>query len=286
MRSVSGWKVVLVSQVLPAVLGFDGAMRAAGHDPVALLTTRREPSGVDRYPEFHTLMSGAPAHLDILIPRDKTRMASMIGPYEPDLLVCMGFPWLIPREVLAIPRLGAVNGHPSLLPRHRGPAPVAWAIRNGETEVGFSFHRMDEHFDTGRLLAQSSVPLDGTEDSWVTLGDKLAPMALGLIPRVLERIAAGDPGDPQEGEPSYAGFFGDDYAHIDWGLPAREVHNQVRAWRFMPFARDGVRGPLAELDGTTIRVLRTRLEAGEGQKVECGDGPLWVIETEPVEPLA
>ena len=82
---------------------------------------------------------------------------------------------------------------------------------------------------------------------------------------------------------SYAGFFGDDYVRIDWGAKARDVHNQVRAWHFMPFVPRGVRGPLAELEGTTVRVLRTRLEAGEGRRVECGDGPIWVLETEPFE---
>jgi methionyl-tRNA formyltransferase len=271
-----------VSQVLPAVLGFDGGLRAAGHEPVALLTTRRDPEDKDRYPEFEALIAGAPAHLDIVIPHDRTQIAPLLRAYEPDLLLCAGFPWRIPPEALAVPRIGGVNSHPSLLPRYRGPAPVAWAIRNGDAEIGFSYHSMDEDFDTGPVLAQGSVPLDDTDDSWRTLEDKIGPLALGLFQRTLERLEAGDPGDPQEGEASYAGFFGDDYVPLDWSRPAREVHNQVRAWRFMPFQPSGgVRGPLAELDGQTVRVLRTRLEPGEGDRVECADGPIWVVETEP-----
>ncbi len=58
-----------------------------------------------------------------------------------------------------MPRLGIVNGHPSLLPRYRGPFPIAWAIRNGETEIGMTFHLMDAAFDTGNVLAQKAVPL-------------------------------------------------------------------------------------------------------------------------------
>jgi methionyl-tRNA formyltransferase len=282
---VAGLRVVFVSQVLPAVVGYDGGLRAAGHEPVALLTTRRVPTDRDRYSGFQELVANAPSHLDILIPHHRSALAALIAPYKPDLLLCTGFPWRIPAEALAIPRLGAVNGHPSLLPRYRGPSPVAWAIRNGDTELGFTFHRMDEDFDTGPILAQGTVPLDEHDDGWETLGEKLAPLAFGLFTRALERLEAGDPGDPQEGEPSYAPFFDADYARIDWSRPAHDVHNQVRAWRFMPFQpAGGLHGAIAELDGGTVRVLRTRLAEGEGTRVECGDGPIWVLETEPVEP--
>jgi methionyl-tRNA formyltransferase len=279
---VAGWRVVLVSQVLPAVLAYDAGLRGAGHEPVALLTSRRSPED-KRYPDFQALIADAPTHLDVLMPRDRTQMAPLLAAYEPDLVLCMGFNWRIPPEALAVPRLGVVNGHPSLLPRWRGPSPVAWAIRNGERELGFTFHLMDEDFDTGPVLAQGSVPLDDNDDDWETLGDKFGPLAFGLLERALERLELGDRGDPQEGESTYAPFFDDDYVPLDWNRPAREVHNQVRAWRFMPFQPSGgVRGPVAELGGHTVRVLRTRLEPGEGQRVECADGPIWVLETEPV----
>ena len=71
----------------------------------------------------------------------------------------MGFPWKIPADALAVPTLGWLNGHPSLLPRHRGPIPVAWAIRDGDEEIGITFHRMDAELDTGAILAQAAQPL-------------------------------------------------------------------------------------------------------------------------------
>jgi methionyl-tRNA formyltransferase len=93
-------------------------------------------------------------------------------------------------------------------------------------------------------------------------------------------VEAGDPGDAQaEEDASYAGFFEPEYAEIDWTRPAEEVHRQVRAW-WVAAAHDGVRGPLAELDGRRVLVQRTRLDAAEGGKpVECADGPIWVLET-------
>ena len=277
-----GWRVVLISQVLPTVVGYDAGLRAAGHEPVALLTTRRSPDDADRYPLFEKLVAGAPPHLDVVIPHDRAQIAPLLAAYEPDLVVCMGFNWRIPPEALAVPRLGVVNEHPSLLPRWRGPSPVAWAIRNDERELGLTIHLMDEDFDTGPILAQGSVPLEDADDSWERLGDKLGPLAAGLRRQAFERLEAGDRGDPQEGESTYAGFFGDDYVRLDWSRPAREVHNKVRAWRFMFFPPPGgVRGPIAELGGATVRVLRTSLEPAEGVQVDCADGPIWVLETEP-----
>ena len=67
---------------------------------------------------------------------DKASLARLTRAYEPEIGLCAGYSWLIPPEVLAIPRLGVVNSHPSLLPRHRGPYPFAWAVREGDKELG------------------------------------------------------------------------------------------------------------------------------------------------------
>ena len=99
---------------------------------------------------------------------------------------------------------------------------------------------------------------------------------------MLERVAAGDPGDvqPEEGA-SWAGHFGEDYAEIDWSRSAREIHNQVRAWA-LTFGLARGAGPVATLAGERVRVLRTSLnERPAAMRVETGDGPLWVLAHEP-----
>jgi len=84
-----------------------------------------------------------------------------------------------------------------------------------------------------------------------------------------------------ERDASYAGFFEPEHAEVDWTRPAEDVHRQVRAW-WVAAARDGVRGPLAELGGERAYVVRTRLDAAEGGiLVECGDGAIWVLERHP-----
>jgi methionyl-tRNA formyltransferase len=152
---------------------------------------------------------------------------------------------------------------------------------------------MDDEFDTGAILAQGSVPVDD-DDHLQTVAEKLEPLAISLFGRVLERVASDDRGDPQPEEgASYAGLMEDEWAEIDWTRTAREVHNQVRSWT-LPSA-SGIRGALTELDGERLRVLRTSLHPAveaEGSPgmvigrddarllVQCGDRPLWVVETE------
>jgi methionyl-tRNA formyltransferase len=176
-----------------------------------------------------------------------------------------------------------VNNHPAFLPRHRGPYPLAWTFREGDAEFGATWHRMDAEFDTGPILAQSKVPLEDT-DCWIEeFAPKILQNSLSMLPAVFERLEAGDPGDPQSHEGvSWAGPFEEDYATVDWSQSAREIHNQVRAWRHL-FGAGDVEGPIAELDGERLKLLRTSLtDPGEGVRVvECGDGPIWVVETEP-----
>ena len=96
----------------------------------------------------------------------------------------------------------------------------------------------------------------------------------------MEQVERGDPGTPQSEEgASYVSFFEPDYAWIDWKRPAVEIARQVRAWRFHSAATP--HGALTELDGETVRVLGVSLEpADDGREMRCGDGTLWIVETE------
>jgi methionyl-tRNA formyltransferase len=174
-----------------------------------------------------------------------------------------------------------VNFHPSLLPRYRGPIPVAWAIRKGETEIGVTFHRMAPDLDTGPILSQAAITL-ADEWSWDELAPRLRETVQEILPTALERAELGDPGDPQaESQAEYLSFFEPEYATIDWSRPAAEIVRQVRSWRFGGAREGEEQGALAELDGERVRVLRAALEGPEGTPVECGDGTVWVRETEP-----
>jgi methionyl-tRNA formyltransferase len=274
------WRVVIVT-VLPVVAqNYTEVIRSLGHEPVAVITPRRRALDAPSMPFAAAHVGEDPPELDVLFAATNQSMARLLRAHEPDLAICTGFPWLLSPEAIGVPRLGIVNGHPSLLPRYRGPFPIAWAIRNGETEIGLTFHLMDAAFDTGNVLAQKAIPLTDDDDE-LTLFERFPAVVAELLPVVFARLAADDRGDPQVGG-EYQSMFEREYWQIEPSQPAAEVHRQVRAWSFIPPFRSDL-GPLVELDGERVRVTRTSLVEVEGAAVlECADGPLWVVESQPV----
>jgi methionyl-tRNA formyltransferase len=278
-------RIVLLTTVPPVAHAFVPALRELGHEPVAIVSARYRPDRLtaNRRAHLHEMVESAPAELDVLFPASKQPLERLFRAYEPDLVVCTGYSWKVTAEALAVPKLGAINSHPSLLPRHRGPIPFAWTLREGDSEWGITWHRMDAELDTGPILAQTSIPVLDDECTIDEIGPRIGAAALSLLPRALERVEAGDPGEPQtEQGATWAGYFGEDYATVDWSRPARAVHDQVRAWA-LTLGMSDVAGPFAELDDTRVRLLRTSLtERGDAvARVECADGPLWIVAYEP-----
>ncbi|HST16837.1 MAG TPA: formyltransferase family protein [Gaiellaceae bacterium] len=278
------WRVAIISQVAVAAQGYTEILRALGHEPVVHLAVRRVRPDLEPPPQVRDFLTRtfkeSPPDLDLVFPAHSRSLAPLLRAYDVDLAICTGFPWRIPADALAVPRLGIVNGHPSLLPRYRGPIPVAWAVRNGDTEFGLTYHLMDEQFDTGNVLAQAPIPFDD-EWSFEELNSKLAGAAAELVPIALGRLAAGDRGDPQTGG-DYHSLFEDEYMFVDLSKPAADVQRQARAWNFA-FSR-GPQGPILERDGGRIRLVRTSLTEVEGaERLDCADAPLWIVESEPAQ---
>jgi methionyl-tRNA formyltransferase len=282
-----GWRVVVIANVLPIAEPLIETVRGMGHDVVGWMI-QRNPKAVDHPPPpwGETTDKTAPQGVNLIWVRDKADLAPLLRALEPDVALCWGFSWKIPQEALDVARYGSVNQHPALLPRHRGPIPMSWALREGDSVFGVTWHRMDADFDTGPILAQSSIPVLDEETTMFETGPRWISAGIALLPEVFERLAAGDPGKPQGSEgASWAGMLGDDYATIDWSSQtAREIHNQVRAWTFA-FDMGPVPGPFAELDGKRVKVKRTLLtDPGDGSPaVDTADGKIWILETEPAE---
>ena len=256
------------------VEAYAAGLELLGHEVagVVAMRNRRRPDAAE------AILRAAPG---AVFADTKQELVPALEQIAPDVAICSGWGWRIPPEAIAVPRRGIVNGHPSKLPRWRGPNPLGWTLRADDPELGFTFHYMDADFDTGAILAQGTTPLRGDEFAR-HLFPLLRPVVAPLLVRALERVAAGDPGDPQPEEgATYAGHFEDEFAELDWTQPARAVFDQIRCW-FIP-SKSGILGPLTTLDGERVRVLDASLEPGEGREVECGDGhAVWVRETEPV----
>lgn len=274
-------RIAILTRLPAVVQGITPIIRERGHEIVGVVTTEGPPGRYGEVP-LSSLVDVRPAGVDVLIADNSTRFAPLLAALEPDLAVCGGFPVRIPADAIAVPPLGVLNGHPSPLPRYRGPNPIGWALRSGDPELGFTFHFMDADFDTGPVLLQGAAPLVDAERADDVLG-VLFGLWTTLLPEALARIELGERGAAQspEGE-SYAGFFEAEFVELDRTRPAEEVQRQVRAW-WVAAARDGVHGPLTEVNGERVRVLRSCLDDHEGgTRVLCGDGrPVWIVETAP-----
>ena len=155
----------------------------------------------------------------------------------PDVIIVAAYGLLLPRDVLTIPPRGCINTHASLLPRHRGAAPIIAAILAGDAETGITLMQMDEGLDTGPILAQRAIPIDD-DDTTGTLTPKLANLATELLSETLPRILAGEI-VPQPQDHARATMFKQikkEEGLIDWTRPATEIARRVRAFNPWPSA--------------------------------------------------
>ena len=129
----TGWRVVVIAASRPVAEALIDYVRGMEHDVVAWLTARR-PQNKDRPlpPWGETTDKTAPQGVNVILARDKADLAPLLRGLEPDVVLTWGFPWKLPQDALDVPRYGSVNQHPAPLPRHRGPIPMSWALRESK----------------------------------------------------------------------------------------------------------------------------------------------------------
>ncbi len=168
--------------------------------------------------------------------RDQDAVAELAS-LAPDLMVVAAYGLLLPPSVLAIPRLGCVNVHASLLPRWRGAAPIQRAIAAGDAVTGITIMQMDKGLDTGPMLLKKETPI-GPTDTAAVLHDRLAALGaealVEALPGIVDGSLAAEPQD--EALATHARKLSKAEARIDWGQPAREIERCVRAFNSWPVA--------------------------------------------------
>jgi methionyl-tRNA formyltransferase len=169
---------------------------------------------------------------------------------DPDLFVVAAYGHVLPQQILAIPRLGAINIHASLLPKYRGAAPIQWAVINREVETGVTLMLMDKGLDTGDMLLSASVPIL-SDDTSGSLHDRLALLGADLLIQTLNyyeihRKSA----TPQVHEQaSYAPLLKKEDGHLDWRQPADKLEALIRGLTPWP-------GAFCFYNGKRIKIYR------------------------------
>jgi methionyl-tRNA formyltransferase len=207
--------------------------------------------------------------------------------YEPELMIVVAYGRILTPEILALPAVGFLNVHASLLPRYRGSAPINWALIRGEKETGVTIQWVRHEVDSGPIFLQERVPIN-EEDNAGTLYRKLSERGAVLLIRALDLLRRGEAiKKPQpEGEVTYAPPITPEIRRLDWQLPAPEVCGWIRGLEPRPGAYASWRGRRLKLFGCRIKktggtiappgtVLRL---SPQGLEIACGQGSITVKE--------
>ena len=267
------------------------AVHDAGHEIVAVYSQPPRPAG-----RRGLELTKSPVHaladacgLEVRTP------ASLKSPEEQqafrdlraDVAVVVAYGLLLPQAILDGTRLGAFNGHASLLPRWRGAAPIQRAIMAGDAETGMMIMKMDAGLDTGPVALTERVAI-GPDMTAGDLHDALMSVGARLMVEALARLEQGAlPLSPQAPEGvTYAHKIAKDEPRVDWSRPAGAVHDHIRG--LSPFP-----GAWCEVDGGNgperLKILRSALAAGAGEPghildlqpvIACGDGAIRLVEVQ------
>ena len=283
------------------------ALCDAGHEVVLVLTQPDRPAGRGLKLQASPVKRLALAlGLPVLQPRslrldgkfadDAAAARERLLAAAPQVMVVAAYGLILPPWTLALPTLGCINIHGSLLPRWRGAAPIHRAIEAGDTHTGITIMQMDTGLDTGDMWLAASEPIHAG-DSTAGLHDRLAALGARLVVQVLAGLSAGQtPGEGLQRRPqpsqgvTYAHKVDKGEALLDWQQPAALLERRLRA--FDPFP--GCHAQL-ELQGTTqqLKVWRGRWLAAQGRPGErlpsrpdqlviaCGQGALELLEVQP-----
>lgn len=206
---------------------------------------------------------------------------------QPDLLVVVAYGQILSDAVLAIPRLGAINIHASLLPYYRGAAPMQRALMNGESKSGVTIMYLDSGMDTGDMIISRELELS-PDESFGSLHDKLMEMGAELLLQALRQIAVGSvQAIPQEADKaSYAAKISREEEQLSWEDDAAKLHNHIRALDPFP-------GAYVLSGGKRLKLFGSSLITGEGSpgqvlamdngtlSIACGKGAIRIAAVQP-----
>lgn len=232
------------------------ALLASEHEVVAVVTSPDQPQGRGRKLAPMPVKEFAFANrLPVLSPAKLKDPEFLIQLRELnfDALVVVAFR-ILPREMFSLPKFGALNVHPSLLPKCRGPAPIQWTLLRGETETGVTIIRLTEEIDGGGMLAQEHTFIS-PDENFGNLHDRLSAMGANMLVKVLSQIGHGETIHPilqDESQVTTARKLKSVDYILDFQLTGIELQNRIRAFSPAP-------GAIAKSNDFSIKILSAEL---------------------------
>jgi len=265
------------------------ALQHSNHDLVAVVSNPPKPMG-----RGQALMSTAVGKFakdqgfPLIEPRSlrSQELHTQLTALNPDLFVVVAYK-ILPKSLIDLPRLGALNLHASLLPKYRGAGPIQWALMNGDTTTGVTVFQITPNVDTGDILLQQEIAIDADDTMW-TLGMRLCEAGAKLVIEAMDALETGSisgiPQDPALATP--APKITKEMTLIDWAWPAEKIHNWVRG--LSPFP-----GMVTTMGGKQFRIYKTAVLNRNGNApgtivefhngslvIATGDGLLSLLEVQ------
>ncbi len=276
----------LAAHILARLIAASGQ----SHKVVGVVTRPDQPRGRGQKPQPSEVAAIAQHHAIPTLKPTKIRTPEFLAElkaFAPDLLVVAAYGRVLPNEVLAAPPIMPLNVHASLLPRHRGAAPIEGAILAGDRETGVTIMRVIEQMDAGAMLHARALPI-AEDESTGSLKRKLAELGAEALLEALEKLRRGELTETPQDESlaTYTKIITKADATIDWRLPAAQIERMTRAYDPWPVARTTFGG--ADLMIYRARVLGsdsnveagTIIGVGTNPVVRCGDGALELLEVQ------
>ncbi len=212
--------------------------------------------------------------------------ATSLRRLEPDLGVVVAYGHILRPEVLSVPPRGMINVHASILPRHRGAAPIQHAILAGDRETGISIMQMEQGLDSGPVLHRTVTPI-GADETAGSLAGRLAGLGAAALVEALSSFSSGgaQPQPQDHAHATYAPKLDREQAHLAWERDAADLVRQIRAF-------DPAPGAWTNLNGGTLKLFGAKVEPGSGEPgtvletsgrlvVAAGSGAVAVSEVQP-----
>ncbi|HYE32499.1 MAG TPA: methionyl-tRNA formyltransferase [Methylomirabilota bacterium] len=206
----------------------------------------------------------------------------------PDLVVVAAYGQILPQSILDVPRFGCLNVHASLLPRHRGAAPIQWAIAEGDPVTGVTIMKMDAGLDTGDMLTKVETPIT-PQDNGATLHDRLATLGADLLVQTIPGYVRGKilPQPQPATGATYARKVKKEDGFLDWRKPAIQLWNELRAFTpwpgaftFEPSSKARLKIHSAEVAPTATGLPGQIVLDGGEFRVVCGKDSLRLLEVQ------
>jgi len=225
---------------------------------------------------------------------EKIRSESSLDYFKrlaPDVVVIIAYGQIIPAALIAIPRLGWINLHGSLLPKYRGAAPINWAIINGEKVTGLTTMQIDAGLDTGPMLLKYQTGI-GSDETAPDLYGQLAEAGAPLIVETLKKLDHGEitPTPQDNSQASLAPPLKKEDGRIDWFLPAPKIYNRIRGLQPWPGAFTTFRGATCRIWGKPLKPVAAGGTPGillptqeDGLLVICGASTVLHVEQVQIE---